>query len=106
MRNKTDRLAAMHERADKLRKKRDAFAVKALGTASAILLVALIGTLAVLQDVGHSISADSFYGTSMLGENTGGYILVAIVTFMAGVLITVLCIKLKRYREQKQQNRE
>ena len=75
--------------------KRELMITRALGTVSALLLVALVGALSTLESVRHNISSDSFYGTSMLGESAGGYILVAVITFIIAVVITVLCIRLR-----------
>lgn len=106
MRDRADRLDAMHKRADELRRKRDVLVMRVLGTASALLLVSLIGVMTLLGTAGHSVSADGMYGTSMLNESTGGYILVAIISFMLAVVITVLCFKIKKYKEEKTTNRE
>lgn len=39
-----------------------------------------------------------FYGTTMLLNDVGGYVLVAVMAFISAVVITVFCI---RYREKK-----
>ncbi len=106
MRDKADRLDAMHKRAEELRRKRDMLVMRALGTASALLFVSLIGVMTLLESAGHSVSAEGLYGTSMLNESTGGYILVAIISFMLAVVITVLCFKIKEYKKDKTTNRE
>ncbi len=42
---------------------------------------------------------DTYSGAMMLFKNAGGYILAAIIAFMAGVLITALLIKKKNRKE-------
>ena len=106
MRDRAGRLDAMHKRAEELRRKRDMLVMRALGTVSALLLVSLIGVMTLLGSAGHSVSAEGLYGTSMLNESTGGYILVAMISFMLAVVITVLCFKIKEYKEDKTTNRE
>jgi heme O synthase-like polyprenyltransferase len=46
-------------------------------------------------------TAGVYSGSMMLFENAGGYVLLAIGAFMAGVIITVL---LKRRQEKNKQN--
>ncbi len=44
---------------------------------------------------GHGLSVETASGASMLSENAGGYVLVGVLAFMSGVVITVI---LKRRR--------
>jgi len=44
-----------------------------------------------------------YSASSMLSENAGGYVLTAVIAFMAGVVITVI---LKRVQESKEKNLE
>ena len=46
--------------------------------------------------------AGTYSGAMMLFENAGGYILAAIIAFMAGVLITALLIKNRNKKEDFQ----
>ena len=41
------------------------------------------------------------FGTMLLREDAGGYVLVAIVSFAAAVVITVLCFRLRIRENQK-----
>ena len=45
------------------------------------------------------------YGTILLHEGAGGYVLVAVISFTVAVVITVLCIKFRK-RGQKSQDAE
>lgn len=41
------------------------------------------------------------FGTMLLREDAGGYVLVAVVSFAAAVVITALCFRLKIREKQK-----
>ena len=47
----------------------------------------------------------AMYGTILLHEGAGGYVLVAVISFTVAVVITALCIKF-RNRGQKSQDAE
>ena len=51
------------------------------------------------------INATGMYGTILLHEGAGGYVLVAVISFTVAVVITALCIKFRK-REQKSQDAE
>ena len=61
-----------------------------------VLAVSLAGTIGMFAGFGHP-AALSMYGSILLHEGAGGYVLVGAVSFTAAVVITVLCI---RYRER------
>ena len=42
------------------------------------------------------------YGTILLHENVGGYVLVAVAVFTLAVVITVICMRLHERERQKQ----
>ncbi len=66
-----------------------------------LLTTALAGM--VLSSEGMSGSAVAgLYGSILLHNDVGGYILVGVVAFAAAVVITVLCI---RYRESLKENK-
>lgn len=41
------------------------------------------------------MDASGMYGTILLHEGAGGYVLAGVISFTAAVVITALCIKLK-----------
>ena len=51
------------------------------------------------------INATGMYGTILLHEGAGGYVLVAVISFTVAVVITTLCIKFRK-RGQKSQDAE
>ena len=51
------------------------------------------------------VTAQGMYGSILLHEDAGGYVLVGVVSFATAVVITVLCVKL-RERERRRQGTE
>ena len=53
------------------------------------------------------VEAPGMYGTILLHEDAGGYVLVGVISFTAAVVITALCIKLReRERHRKDIERD
>ena len=63
-----------------------------------ILTGSLIGVIRAWGGGGQG-RVTGLYGTTMLLEDAGGYVLVGVMAFILAVVITVLCI---RYRERRQ----
>ena len=71
-----------------------------LSVLCALLFLSLMG---IMQS--RPINATGMYGTILLHEGAGGYVLVAVISFTVAVVITALCIKFRK-REQKSQDAE
>ena len=76
-------------------------------------LMVLCGTLCFsLLFILHQTSGPAYpviygmYGTILLHENVGGYVLVAVATFMLAVVITVVCMRLHEREKQKQKQEQ
>lgn len=87
-------------RARKLQRRRERRRVSALSALCVILFTSLAGTIALAVSPVDLI-ARGMYGTMLLRENVGGYVLVGVIAFVAAVVITLLCI---RYRERSRKN--
>ncbi len=94
------RIEVMHERARLIRHARDKTINRILGTVSALILTGIIVLSVMLGGGLHKISDVGETGSSLLYEGVGGYVLVAVTSFMAAVVITVLCIKRNKKRKQ------
>lgn len=70
----------------------------ALCTALSAFLVGTVHTAAGQTQ----ITARGMYGSILLHEDAGGYVLVGVISFSTAVMITVLCIRL-REREHRGQ---
>lgn len=68
-----------------------------LSTICVLLSVLLVGMTGWFSGVEQMIYI-GMYGSMLLHENAGGYVLVGVIAFTAAVIITVLCI---RYAEKK-----
>ena len=68
-----------------------------------ILFLSLVGATGIMQS--QPINVTGMYGTILLHEDAGGYVLVAVISFTVAVVITALCIKFRK-REQKSQDAE
>ena len=97
MRSNEERIRLMHERAAGLQKKKEGRLLLSAGGISTALFALLIGLTIYLQGL-TGYAGDQFTASSMLSESAGGYVLVAVVFFMLGVLITAL---LKKYQIRK-----
>ena len=90
MRTVDERVAAVRNRASRLRRKRSD---RLLGAFACLMLLPLVGLAGNLAMGGLPAPADSgaaLFGTSSLfGSSTGGYVLVAVLTAAIAVAVTV-----------------
>ena len=68
-----------------------------------LLFLSLVGTMGMMQS--QPIDITGMYGTILLHEDAGGYVLVAVISFTVAVVITALCIKFRK-KGQKSQDAE
>ena len=97
MRTAEEQLRRMHMRAAEIKREEDRSRLRALGSLSGVLLVCLIVVLQQLQSLHHEILTGQSTGSSLLDESAGGYVLAAVIAFLAGVIITAVIYK-KRNR--------
>ena len=72
-----------------------------------LLFLSLVGTVGTVGTVrGQPIDAAGMYGAILLHESAGGYVLVAVATFMLAVVITVVCMRLHEREKQKQKQEQ
>ncbi len=96
-----ERIERMHARARELRDKRNKQITALLGSASAVLAVALLTCCGYLMGNRHGYSASDLTGSSMLDAGVGGYVLVAVLAFGVGVVVTVVIRFLRMKSEQR-----
>ena len=97
MRSAEERLVRMHERAAAIKKKEDKSRLRILGSLSAGLMICLVAVTQQLQSMQHEIYTGRAAGTSLLDDSVGGYVLAAVIAFIAGVAITAV---IYRYRNK------
>ena len=95
-----ERLSSLHERVEALQRKRERRKTAAIGAAGVILGVCLFILIFTEGSVHYGYTPGPYSG-SMLFENAGGYVLVAILSFAAAVVITILCIRWKKKQNEK-----
>lgn len=106
MRNIDERLIRMHQRASEIKRQEDMSRLKVLGSLSGGLLVCLVVVLQQLQNLHHGVMIDQSTGSSLLDDSVGGYVLAAIISFFAGVIITVVIYKYRSWNEKKDKTEE
>ena len=84
-------------RGEKLRHRKDRNVTKGLSTSVAVLFFALAGCIGTFGGKG-VLESRTDYGSFLLSAETGGYVLTAVIAFVAGVITAVL---IKKYREQR-----
>lgn len=102
MRNAEERLMRMHERAADLKRSRDKTVIRIMGTVSAVLMICLVVLIQQLQSMQSGIMTGQNTGSSMLDESTGGYVMIAVIAFTIGAVITALIF---RYRNKDDNDR-
>ena len=75
---------------------------EAISLSAACMLLCTVLMQAAGMIIGKGQTATrGVFGTMLLREDAGGYVLVAIVSFAAAVVITVLCFRLRIRENQK-----
>ena len=97
MRSNKERIRLMHERAAGIQREKDRGRLIIAGGISTALFVVLISLTIYLQGLTGYLGGQ-FTASSILSENAGGYVLVGVIFFMLGVLISVALI---RYQKRK-----
>ena len=90
MRTSKERIAALHSKARQLSDERT---MKTYGCISVLLFALLLHVFSWVCVSFQTIQTNGLAGTSLFGENAGAYVLVAVVSFILAVCITVYCMK-------------
>ena len=85
-----ERIRELHNRAEKLQRAADGRRLAVLGSVSVFFAALLTVSLNLICGLSENIRESSFTGASLLSSDSGGYVLVAVLAFFAGVFITVL----------------
>ncbi|MCR4991956.1 MAG: hypothetical protein K6A45_02820 [Lachnospiraceae bacterium] len=101
MRTNRQRIDMMHELAYKKKRKIEERMIKTLGAVSFGIFALLIGWIYIADGRMHSIADADFAGNSLLSADAGGYVLTAVISFIAAVAITIICIKINEKNKGK-----
>ena len=88
------RVALVKQRVRENTRRRQRREVISLSAACILLCAALMQTAGTVVAPGQT-AAWGVFGAMLLRENAGGYVLVAVVSFAAAVVITALCFRLR-----------
>ena len=100
MYNTAKRVALVKQRVRKNTCRRQRREAISLSAACILLCAALMQTAGTVVGPGQP-EAWGVFGSMLLRQDAGGYVLVAIVSFAAAVVITVLCFRLRIRENQK-----
>ena len=90
MRTTEDIVRAVHKRTETLRKRREKAQMILTGGAGAILAGLLLLMISSFSGFQHKVNSAGFAGASLLSDSAGGYVLAAVIAFMAGVIVMVV----------------
>ena len=88
------RVALVKQRVRENNRRRQRREVISLSAACMLLCAALMQTAGTVVGPGQT-AAWGVFGAMLLREDAGGYVLVAVVSFAAAVVITALCFRLR-----------
>ena len=94
------RVALVKQRVRENTRRRQRRGIYGLSAACMLLFAVLMETAGTLVAPGQT-AAWGVFGAMLLREDVGGYVLVAVVSFAAAVVITALCFRLKIREKQK-----
>ena len=85
----------MH-RSDSIKKEREKRTIRALSGMTACFTMLFFAVVFSVSGSGTSSAPGSFLASFLLGSEAGGYVLVGVIAFLTGAVITVLCIRYKK----------
>ena len=88
------RITLVKQRVRENNRRRQRRGIYGLSAACMLLCAALMQTAGTVVGPGQT-AAWGVFGAMLLREDTGGYVLVAVVSFAAAVVITALCFRLR-----------
>ena len=94
------RVALVKQRVREMGRQRRRREVGGLSAVCLLLFAALMQAVGTLIGQGQT-AAQGVFGAMLLREDAGGYVLVAVVSFAAAVVITALCFRLKSKENQR-----
>ena len=94
------RVALVKQRVRENTRRRQRRGIYGLSAACMLLFAVLMETAGTVVGPGQTAAWGAF-GAMLLQEDAGGYVLVAVVSFAAAVVITALCFRLRIRENQK-----
>ena len=94
------RVALVKQRVRENTRRRQRRGIYGLSAMCMLLFAVLMQAVGTVVGPGQT-AAWGVFGAMLLREDAGGYVLVAVVSFAAAVVITVLCFRLRKRENQK-----
>ena len=94
-------MSLVFARAKKIKYRRETKKLNFCKAATAVLSVLLLCCAVVFPASYKSAAVADYCGAILLIDGMGGYVLTAVVTFIAATALTVTCIKIKNRRNRK-----
>ncbi len=101
MKSNAERMSLILAQAKELKKCRITKKLNFCKTATVVFSVLLLCCAASFPASYKSTAVAGYCGAILLIDGMGGYVLTAVVTFIAATVITVICIKIKDRRNRK-----
>ena len=94
-------LSEIQKRAKKREREKNGRYARILSCLSGLLFLTLVTVIAVLPGHQGEAPAGSVYGSFLVSMEAGGYILAAVIAFVLGIAITLLCVYLNKLKKAK-----
>lgn len=91
-----ERIEKMHARACEIKKARERKINTALQVSSVLLFACLITVMSSLKGLYMPVEPGGNTGSSLLDSSAGGYVLVAVLAFALGVVLTLVLTRRNR----------
>lgn len=101
MRTTEEMVLAVHERMNVLQRRQENRRISLAGGGCAVLGAAVAALIARFGGTRHTVLPGEYAGASLLTDEVGGYVLIALAAFMAGAAVTVFI----RARKKRQNSR-
>lgn len=103
MRNIDEQMAEIKKRSDRMKRKQllrqKITADTAAVCACLVLLVAAAPAMPAVS-YGMQYSAGTYYGSLLLPSSTLGYVVIAVLGFLLGICVTLLCVHMHKQKEE------
>ena len=99
------RVALVKQRVWENTRRRQRRGIYRLSTACMLLCTVLMQAAGMIIGKGQTATRGVF-GTMLLREDAGGYVLVGVAAFAAAVVLTVVCMRLHEREKQKRKHEE
>ncbi len=101
MRTQEEMRLAVHNRMRELQRRRDNRLIAVAGSSCATLVIALVALIARFGGLRHEVLSSEYAGASLLADDVGGYVLVALAAFMAGAAIVAFLRARKKAQDRE-----